>query len=88
MVGVIAMCSSPQSCAALAVKYDVPAFEAAERLCGFFKNIGVHRVYDVTLARTLSLIESRNEFFDRMAANGGGHAPKPGILPMLASQVR
>eukprot|EP00041_Stephanoeca_diplocostata_P005512 m.63117 g.63117 ORF g.63117 m.63117 type:complete len:540 (-) comp15830_c1_seq3:143-1762(-) len=77
---------SPQTCAALAVKYNVTAFEAAERLCGFFKGIGVHRVYDVTLARTLSLIESRNEFFERMAKAEGGVARKSGILPMLASQ--
>lgn len=78
---------SPQTSAALAVQYKMPVFEITERLCGYFKSIGITSVYDIALARSLSLIESRNEFIERWTlAQDKTQVGAPTALPMLASQ--
>lgn len=60
---VVSMC--PQSVPFFAIKYhlDVPA--AAQKLCGFLKSVGVHYVFDTTIAASFSILESQREFVQR-----------------------
>nr|XP_055032167.1 nuclear prelamin A recognition factor isoform X3 [Misgurnus anguillicaudatus] len=60
---VVSMC--PQSVPFFAIKYhlDVPA--AAQKLCGFLKSVGVHYVFDTTVAASFSILESQREFVQR-----------------------
>ncbi|ELT92002.1 hypothetical protein CAPTEDRAFT_150962 [Capitella teleta] len=71
---------SHQSITSLAAKFSLSANEAAVRLSTFFKQIGSDRVYDISIARDISLIESCREFVKRHS----NQATK-GSLPMLAS---
>ena len=54
---------SHQAIASFAAKYHLSFQETAERLSGLFKKtLGVDLVYDLTAARTLSILESAREF--------------------------
>ncbi|XP_033100536.1 cytosolic Fe-S cluster assembly factor narfl-like [Anneissia japonica] len=71
---------SPQSRASLAAKYKITSEEAACKLTGFLKKLGVDYVFDTTFARNLSLLESQYEFIRRFT-----NKSTKGSLPMLAS---
>jgi iron only hydrogenase large subunit-like protein len=62
----------------LAKRYNLSPDEAAERLCGYFRNLGAHHVLDTKVADDLALLESRAEFVERFQMNKKA-------LPMLAS---
>ena len=64
MVVVVSM--SHQSIASFATKYGLSFQEAAEKLVSFLKNIGVDFVFDLTLARHISLIEACREFQEKV----------------------
>ncbi|RVE59274.1 hypothetical protein OJAV_G00187030 [Oryzias javanicus] len=55
----------PQSLPFFAVKFGVDVPEAAQRLCGFLKSIGVQFVLDTTLAAGFSILETQKEFVQR-----------------------
>eukprot|EP00057_Strongylocentrotus_purpuratus_P024896 XP_011679370.1 PREDICTED: cytosolic Fe-S cluster assembly factor narfl isoform X1 [Strongylocentrotus purpuratus] len=71
---------SPQSRASLAAKYKLSLPDTAKRLTTFFRELGVHHVFDETFSRDFSLLESQREFIQRF----NNQATK-GSLPMLAS---
>ena len=58
---------APQSRASLAAVAGLDTLEAARRLTGFFKSIGVARVFDAAAARDISLLETGEEFCARFA---------------------
>ncbi|MCJ8739336.1 hypothetical protein PDJAM_G00046070 [Pangasius djambal] len=72
---------SPQSRASLATRYSLRSSEVARRLTTFFKNLGVHYVFDTGFSRTFSLLESQREFLKRFARKEEDKK----ALPMLAS---
>ncbi|ORX92524.1 cytosolic Fe-S cluster assembly factor narfl [Basidiobolus meristosporus CBS 931.73] len=53
---------SPQSRASIAAKYNLTPLQVAKRLTWFFKNLGVHQVFDTSFSRDFSLVESAREF--------------------------
>ncbi|CAG7835754.1 unnamed protein product [Allacma fusca] len=55
-----------QAVISLARKYLVPPQEMAERLAGFFKDLGADKVITITLAEDLCLIESGKEFVEKL----------------------
>lgn len=73
---------SPQSTASLAVKYDLTQAEAFAKLAGFFKQLGVHYVFDSTTARNFSLLESQREFVQRYETHRNSDSQ---VFPMLCS---
>ncbi|KAF9580380.1 hypothetical protein BGW38_002994 [Lunasporangiospora selenospora] len=56
---------SPQTRASFAAKYNQTPLQVAKKLTWFFKNLGVHFVFDTSFSRDLSLLESAREFVDR-----------------------
>ena len=52
-------------------------YQAASRLAGFLKSIGVHAVLDVSSARDISLMEAAAEFCHRFRANSPSHSQPP-----------
>ncbi|KAJ9064536.1 Cytosolic Fe-S cluster assembly factor nar1, variant 2 [Entomophthora muscae] len=89
---VVVVSLSPQACASFAAKYSLPGGleEAAMKLTAFLKGLGVDYVFDIAIARDVSLIESSKEFLHRYqtyqaAAPQGKRSEQPQILPMLAS---
>ncbi|XP_061764818.1 nuclear prelamin A recognition factor [Nerophis ophidion] len=71
----------PQSLPFFAVKFDLDIAEAANKLCGFLKSLGVQFVFDTTLAAGFSIIESQKEFVQRYRRrHHDSHA-----LPMFTS---
>ncbi|GCB65986.1 hypothetical protein scyTo_0010034 [Scyliorhinus torazame] len=72
---------SPQSRASLAARYQLQVADTAQRLTAFFKNLGVHYVFDTTFSRNFSLLESQHEFVQRFQK----HKKDNKALPMLAS---
>ena len=72
---------APQCRASLAAKYKLSVPEAAGRLTGFFKRLGVHSVFDTTFSRNFSLLESCREFVQRYKESETNKT----ALPMLAS---
>ena len=90
---------SPQSRASLARVGNLPLVEAAQRITGFFKSIGVAKVFDTTSARDISLLETAHEFCERFVAakkqnsrNSGNDASVSNhfssntcVLPVLSS---
>ncbi|XP_031562291.1 probable cytosolic Fe-S cluster assembly factor v1g210509 [Actinia tenebrosa] len=73
---------SPQSRASIAAKFDLTIDQTAKKLTRFFKQLGVHYVFDTTFSRDFSLIESQKEFIRRYNARQTG---EKGTIPMLAS---
>lgn len=55
----------PQSLPFFAVKFGLNITEAAKKLCGFLKSLGVQYVFDTTLAAGFSILESQKEFIQR-----------------------
>uniref|UniRef100_A0AAR2LR60 Nuclear prelamin A recognition factor-like protein n=1 Tax=Pygocentrus nattereri TaxID=42514 RepID=A0AAR2LR60_PYGNA len=78
---VVVVSVSPQSRASLAARYSLSSSETARRLTAFFKNLGVHYVFDTGFSRTFSLLESQREFLKRFARKEEDKK----ALPMLAS---
>ncbi|XP_022251204.1 cytosolic Fe-S cluster assembly factor narfl-like isoform X2 [Limulus polyphemus] len=78
---IVVVSISPQARASLAAKYKLTTPEAAKKLTGFFKSIGVHYVFDTTFSRNFSLIESQREFVRRYRAKD----IQPGSIPLLTS---
>ncbi|XP_028989009.1 nuclear prelamin A recognition factor [Betta splendens] len=71
----------PQSLPFFAVRFGVDITEAAQKLCGFLKSLGVQYVFDTTLAAGFSILESQKEFIQRYRRrNHDSHA-----LPMFTS---
>lgn len=68
---------SLQAITSIANKNQLLVQDTAERLCTFLKAIGVDKVYEINLARHLSLIESHREFIERKTTNDE--------LPLLSS---
>lgn len=60
---VVSVC--PQSLPFFAVKFHLDIPEAAQKLCGFLKSVGVKHVFDTTLAASFSVLESQKEFVQR-----------------------
>ncbi|KAF9961410.1 hypothetical protein BGZ65_010767 [Modicella reniformis] len=56
---------SPQTRASFAAKYKQTPLQVARKLTWFFKNLGVHSVFDTSFSRDLSLLESGREFVAR-----------------------
>ncbi|KAM6964089.1 nuclear prelamin A recognition factor isoform 1-T1 [Tautogolabrus adspersus] len=55
----------PQSLPFFAAKFGLDITEAAQKLCGFLKSLGVQYVFDTTLAAGFSILESQKEFIQR-----------------------
>lgn len=55
----------PQSLPFFAVKFGVDVNEAAHKLSGFLKSLGVKYVFDTTLAAGFSILESQKDFIKR-----------------------
>ncbi|XP_066560980.1 nuclear prelamin A recognition factor isoform X2 [Amia ocellicauda] len=78
---VLAVSLCPQSLPFFAARFNLSIPEATKKLCGFLKTIGVHHVFDATLAADFSLLESQREFVQRhRRRNQDQHA-----LPMFTS---
>ncbi|CAN8002952.1 unnamed protein product [Ixodes hexagonus] len=72
---------APQVHASFAGKYDVTYDEAAAKLTGFFKRLGVHHVLDTTFSREFTLVEILHDFLERYRRK----ASDPSALPLLTS---
>ncbi|XP_069373304.1 nuclear prelamin A recognition factor isoform X1 [Paralichthys olivaceus] len=78
---VVAASVCPQSLPFFAAKFGVDINEAAHKLCGFLKSLGVKYVFDTTLAAGFSILESQKEFIQRYRRrHHDAHA-----LPMFTS---
>ncbi|KAG5854236.1 hypothetical protein ANANG_G00035660 [Anguilla anguilla] len=76
---VVSVC--PQSLPFFAAKFCLGIPEATHKLCGFLKSLGVHHVFDTTLAAGFSILESQREFVQRFRRrHHDSHA-----LPMFTS---
>uniref|UniRef100_A0A8C8YMS2 Nuclear prelamin A recognition factor n=1 Tax=Prolemur simus TaxID=1328070 RepID=A0A8C8YMS2_PROSS len=76
---VVSVC--PQSLPYFAAKFNVSVTDASRRLCGFLKSLGVHYVFDTTIAADFSILESQKEFVRRYHQ----HSEEARALPMLTS---
>lgn len=79
---VIVVSVSPQSRASVAAKFRLDVTETAQKLTTFFKDLGVHHVFDTTFSRDFSLVESQREFVRRLKSQQSGEKE---AIPMLAS---
>ncbi|XP_044529104.1 nuclear prelamin A recognition factor [Gracilinanus agilis] len=78
---VLAVSICPQSLPYFAAKFNLSVTDASKRLCGFLKNLGVHYVFDSTIAADFSILESQKEFVYRYRQQN----QKEHSLPMFAS---
>ncbi|XP_069037075.1 cytosolic Fe-S cluster assembly factor narfl isoform X2 [Lepisosteus oculatus] len=78
---VVVVSVSPQSRASLAAHFNLSSSDTARRLTSFFKNLGVHHVFDTSFSRTFSLLESQKEFVERFSRQEQDRT----ALPMLTS---
>ena len=62
---VVVVSLSHQTIASFAAKYLLSFQDSALKLVSFFKSLGVDYVFDLTLARHLSLIEESREFIEK-----------------------
>ncbi|XP_062071847.1 nuclear prelamin A recognition factor isoform X1 [Lepus europaeus] len=76
---VVSVC--PQSLPYFAAKFNLSVTDASRRLCGFLKSLGVHYVFDTTIAADFSILESQREFVRRYHQHGQDEC----ALPMLTS---
>ncbi|XP_069916187.1 nuclear prelamin A recognition factor isoform X3 [Oryctolagus cuniculus] len=76
---VVSVC--PQSLPYFAAKFSLSVTDASRRLCGFLKGLGVHYVFDTTIAADFSILESQREFVRRYQQHGQDAC----ALPMLTS---
>ncbi|ETE66618.1 Cytosolic Fe-S cluster assembly factor NARFL, partial [Ophiophagus hannah] len=72
---------SPQSRASLAARFGMTPLDTAKKLTAFFKNLGVHFVFDTTFTRNFSLLENQREFVQRFQRR----VEDKKALPMLAA---
>lgn len=56
---------SPQSVPYFAARFQLSACEVARKLCGFLKSLGVHHVFDTTIAADFSILETQRDFIQR-----------------------
>uniref|UniRef100_A0A8C5SHS1 Nuclear prelamin A recognition factor n=1 Tax=Laticauda laticaudata TaxID=8630 RepID=A0A8C5SHS1_LATLA len=78
---VLAVSICPQSLPYFAAKFNLSVTEAARRLCGFLKSLGVHYVFDTAIAADFSLLESQKEFVQRYRQQN----QEEHVLPMFSS---
>ncbi|XP_048344642.1 nuclear prelamin A recognition factor isoform X1 [Sphaerodactylus townsendi] len=78
---VVAVSICPQSLPYFAAKFNICVTEAAKRLCGFLRSLGVHYVFDTTIAADFSILESQKEFVQRYRHQ----SQEEYALPMFAS---
>uniref|UniRef100_A0A8D1JRE0 Iron hydrogenase small subunit domain-containing protein n=1 Tax=Sus scrofa TaxID=9823 RepID=A0A8D1JRE0_PIG len=78
---VLAVSVCPQSLPYFAAKFSLSVTDASRRLCGFLKSLGVHYVFDATIAADFSILESQKEFVRRFHQ----HSEEEPALPMLTS---
>ncbi|XP_010854691.1 PREDICTED: nuclear prelamin A recognition factor [Bison bison bison] len=78
---VLAVSLCPQSLPYFAAKFSLSVTDASRRLCGFLKSLGVHYVFDTTIAADFSILESQKEFVRRFRQ----HNEEEPALPMLTS---
>ncbi|XP_007957979.1 nuclear prelamin A recognition factor [Orycteropus afer afer] len=78
---VLAVSVCPQSLPYFAAKFNLSVTDASRRLCGFLKGLGVHYVFDTTIAADFSILESQKEFVRRFQQ----HSEDKRALPMLTS---
>jgi iron only hydrogenase large subunit-like protein len=76
---------SPQSRAALAVKYNLTLLQVAKKLTTVMKQLGVSHVFDSSFALDISLIEAREEFLQRYR-NSKTNSQPSAALPVLTSE--
>ncbi|CAL4105050.1 unnamed protein product [Meganyctiphanes norvegica] len=72
---------SPQAIISIATKFSLNSDDAAQKLAGYLKRIGVHYVFDTNFARSLSIIEAQKEFVARYRRKDSDSK----AMPMLAS---
>ncbi|KAG0197900.1 hypothetical protein BGX28_008620 [Mortierella sp. GBA30] len=80
---------SPQTRASFAAKYNQSPLQVARKLTWFFKNLGVHSVFDTSFSRDLALLETGREFVDRFRkalAKGTIKAPNVNRTAAQASE--
>ncbi|XP_043222355.1 cytosolic iron-sulfur assembly component 3-like [Amphibalanus amphitrite] len=73
---------APAAVASLAAAHGLEAAAAARHLSGYLRQLGVQFVFDVGLARALSLAEAEDELVERLTRRG---EPDAAPLPLLAS---
>ncbi|XP_006869541.1 PREDICTED: nuclear prelamin A recognition factor [Chrysochloris asiatica] len=78
---VLAVSVCPQSLPYFAAKLNLSVTDASRRLSGFLKSLGVHYVFDTTIAADFSILESQKEFVRRYQQHSEGER----ALPMLTS---
>ncbi|XP_004621184.1 nuclear prelamin A recognition factor isoform X1 [Sorex araneus] len=71
----------PQALPYFAAKFSLSVTDASRKLCGFLKSLGVHYVFDTTIAADFSILESQKEFVHRYRR----HSEREATLPMLTS---
>uniref|UniRef100_A0A2K5L7V3 Nuclear prelamin A recognition factor n=1 Tax=Cercocebus atys TaxID=9531 RepID=A0A2K5L7V3_CERAT len=76
---VVSVC--PQSLPYFAAKFNLSVTDASRRVCGFFRSLGVHYVFDTRIAADFSILESQKEFVRRYRQ----HSEEERTLPMLTS---
>lgn len=74
---------APQTVASLAVGSGLAVEEAAARLSGLLRRLGVDFVFDVSVAREVALRRVADEFCRRMERTGGENTPAR--LPLISS---
>ncbi|KAK8730600.1 hypothetical protein OTU49_007829 [Cherax quadricarinatus] len=72
---------SLQAILSISAKFFLRPHECAQKLAGYFKKLGVHYVFDINFARSLSLLEAQKEFLARYRRKDVDSK----ALPMLAS---
>ncbi|KAK7790273.1 hypothetical protein R5R35_012639 [Gryllus longicercus] len=73
---------SVQPILSLASYYQLPVDEAAQRLTGYFKQLGANMVVNMNIADDFALLENQVEFIERFRA---AENKENGKLPMLTS---
>lgn len=67
---------SHQAIVSISAKYELPPQIAAEKLVSFFKDfISAYKVYDLTLARHIALLEGQKEFVDHVTQESTRDTP-------------
>jgi len=72
---------SPQAIVSIATKFSLSPDDAAQKLAGYLKSIGIHYVFDTNFARSLSILEAQKEFVARYRRKDSDSK----AVPMLAS---
>ncbi|XP_069167151.1 cytosolic Fe-S cluster assembly factor narfl [Procambarus clarkii] len=78
---IVVVSLSLQAILSIGAKFSLSPDECAQKLTGYFKKLGVQYVFDITLARSLSLLEAQKEFLARYKRKETDCK----ALPMLAS---